>query len=60
MTFAIADMNMNAPGEPVLKNQRIDIKNTARRDQLKILVGSTKRYLIDRFIRKPSRNAMSV
>jgi len=60
MTFAIADTNINSPGKPVLKNQRIDIKNTARRDQLKILVGSTKRYLIDGFIRKPSRNAMSV
>jgi hypothetical protein len=43
MTFAIADVNMNAPGEPVLKTPRIDIKNTARRDQLEILVGSTKR-----------------
>ncbi|KLU26291.1 hypothetical protein EOS_10945 [Caballeronia mineralivorans PML1(12)] len=59
MTFAIADMNMNAPGKPVLKNQRVDIKNTARRDQLKRLVCSTKRYLIDGFIRKPGRNAMS-
>ncbi|WP_277048244.1 hypothetical protein [Caballeronia mineralivorans] len=59
MTFAIADMNMNAPGEPVLKNQRIDIKNTARGDQLKRLVCSTKRYLIDGVIRKSSRNAMS-